>query len=289
MIYKLLAIILLLSILTLISCSSKIAQTDGPPNFYVDVSKIHDAVPKPEPLAKLGNLPSYQVFGKRYYVMRHVRNYEAIGTASWYGRKFHKRRTSSGEIYNMLGMTAAHKTLPLPTYAEVTNLRNHRTIIVKINDRGPFQGNRLIDLSYVAAKKLDMIGHGTALVKVRAIDPLTYPRTTLLAYNKPHRFKKTKVSSKIQHMAIPNKPHYANVETKYWYLQVGAFRNPSNAMKLKKRLGFLLDTKISISSSTLDKGLYRVKIGPIKDVIMADRIAAQLKQLGINPNKMNGV
>jgi len=160
----------------LLSSCSHMSRQDGPPNFYVDETKIPNAVPKVEARAKYGNMPSYVVFGRRYYTMSSSKHYEAIGTASWYGTKFHSHRTSSGERYNMLAMTAAHKTLPLPTYVEVTNLKNNRKIIVKVNDRGPFESNRLIDLSYVAAKKLGMLGHGTARVKVAAIDPLVYAR-----------------------------------------------------------------------------------------------------------------
>lgn len=168
--------------LLLTSCSH-VARKDGPPNFYVDETKIHNAIPKFEPLAKFGNMPSYRVFGKRYYTMRTAKHYEAVGIASWYGTMFHARRTSSGERYNMLSMTAAHKTLPLPTYVEVTNLKNHRKIIVKVNDRGPFESNRLIDLSYVAAKKLGMIGRGTAWVKVKSINLYTYGRNIEFAEN----------------------------------------------------------------------------------------------------------
>jgi rare lipoprotein A len=113
----------------------------------------------------------YTVFGHKYYVLRSSRNYEEQGVASWYGTKFHSHHTSNGERYDMLAMTAAHKTLPLPTYVQVTNLRNGKKVIVKINDRGPFESNRLIDLSYVAAKKLGMLGHGTTRVDVKAIDP----------------------------------------------------------------------------------------------------------------------
>jgi rare lipoprotein A len=147
-------------------------QRDGPPSFYVDENKIPDAVPKIEPLSKLGNMPVYRIGNKKYYPMKKHTNYEAIGIASWYGTLFHNRRTSSGERYNMLGMTAAHRTLPLPTYVQVTNLKNGRQVIVKVNDRGPFSSNRILDVSYVAAKKLGMIGHGTALVKVKEIDPI---------------------------------------------------------------------------------------------------------------------
>ncbi len=159
----------LLFLLMLLSACTR-NTPDGPPDFYVDETKIPNAVPRPEPLAKYGNMAFYHVYGKRYYVMKSSRNYQASGTASWYGTKFHAQRTSSGERYNMLAMTAAHKTLPLPTYVEVTNLRNKRHVIVKVNDRGPFSGNRLIDLSYVAAKKLGMIGHGTTPVHIRAIN-----------------------------------------------------------------------------------------------------------------------
>ncbi|HVE43654.1 MAG TPA: septal ring lytic transglycosylase RlpA family protein [Gammaproteobacteria bacterium] len=178
------------SLFTLSGCSH--VQQDGAPNFYVDERKVPDAVPKCEPLAKYGNMRSYYARGKRYYVLRSSKNYEATGTASWYGTRFHRVRTSSGERYNMLAMTAAHKTLPLPTYLEVTNLKNGRKVIVKVNDRGPFHGNRIIDLSYVAAKKLHMMGHGTTVVHIKAIDPATYREHLWFGSNRQlaHRHKK---------------------------------------------------------------------------------------------------
>jgi len=162
-------ILIILLMLLLTSCA-RMHRKDGPPNFYVDETKISNAVPKPEPLSKYGNMTSYRVFGKRYYTLRTSKNYCQTGVASWYGTQFHAQRTSSGERYNMLAMTAAHKTLPLPTYVEVTNLNNNRKVVVKVNDRGPFESNRIIDLSYVAAKKLGMLGHGTARVRVKAIN-----------------------------------------------------------------------------------------------------------------------
>lgn len=161
-------------------------KRDGAPNFYVDETKIHDAVPKPEPLSKYGNMHSYRIGSHRYYVLKSSKNYDEVGTASWYGTLFHHHRTSSGERYNMLGMTAAHRFLPLPTYVRVTNLKNHRNVIVKVNDRGPFHSNRLIDVSYVAAKKLGMIGHGTATVRVQAIDPVQYQQDIFLAKQEAH-------------------------------------------------------------------------------------------------------
>jgi rare lipoprotein A len=128
-----------------------------------------------EPRARYGNPPFYDVFGKRYYVLSSSVGYWERGVASWYGPGFHKERTSIGEPYDMYGMTAAHKTLPLPTYVRVTNLQNGRSIVVRVNDRGPFVGNRIIDLSYTAAAKLDMLRNGTAMVDVRAIDLMATP------------------------------------------------------------------------------------------------------------------
>ena len=147
-------------------------QKDRAPSGGVDLSRIPDAVPKPEPRSRYGNPESYEVNGQHYYVLESSSGYFERGTASWYGEKFHGRRTSSGERYDMYAMTAAHRTLPLPTYVQVTNLRNGRSVVVRVNDRGPFHDNRLIDLSYVAAAKLDMLESGTAPVEVRAIDPL---------------------------------------------------------------------------------------------------------------------
>lgn len=190
---------LTLFLTTLLSSCSHVRR-DGPPNFYVDESKIPNAVPKPEPLAKYGNMKQYYVAGKCYRVMKSSKHYSATGVASWYGTLFHSRKTSSGERYNMLAMTAAHKTLPLPTYVRVTNLKNHREIIVKVNDRGPFKSNRIIDLSYVAAKKLGMMGRGTAYVRVTAIDPYSYGHKFIIA-NKSHK-RKHAVASRKRHRRL---------------------------------------------------------------------------------------
>ena len=131
-----------------------------------------DAIPRVEPRSIYGNPPSYEVFGKRYYVMASSVGYVERGVASWYGPGFHKELTSVREPYDMYGMTAAHKTLPLPAYVRVTNLQNGRSCVVRVNDRGPFVGNRIIDLSYTAAAKLDMLRDGTAMVEVRVLQPV---------------------------------------------------------------------------------------------------------------------
>ncbi|MFO1457461.1 MAG: septal ring lytic transglycosylase RlpA family protein, partial [Steroidobacteraceae bacterium] len=148
----------------------KAAAVPPPPP---DLASIPDAVPRVEPRSRYGNPASYVVFGQRYVLRPSAEGYVERGTASWYGPGFHAARTSSGEPYDMYAMTAAHKTLPIPVFARVTNLRNGRSVVVRINDRGPFVADRLIDLSYTAAWKLDMLRNGTAPVEVRVLTPGT--------------------------------------------------------------------------------------------------------------------
>jgi rare lipoprotein A len=152
-------------------CATKSPTTAGTAPD-IDPDSVPDAVPQVEPYSKYGNPPSYQVFGKRYSVLPSSKGYVKTGIASWYGEDFHGKRASNGETYDMYAMTAAHKELPLPTYARVTNLENGRSVVVRITDRGPFVGDRIIDLSWVAAAKLRLATQGTGLVEVRAIDPL---------------------------------------------------------------------------------------------------------------------
>lgn len=147
-------------------------STSAPP---VDTGAIPDAIPKAEPRSAKGNPPFYNVLGKRYFVLKTSTGYVERGVASWYGPGFHAQSTSNGERYDMYAMTAAHKTLPLPAYVQVTNLQNGRTITVRVNDRGPFKDGRIIDLSYTAAAKLDMLRAGTAFVEVRAVSASEQP------------------------------------------------------------------------------------------------------------------
>lgn len=242
-------------------CSSQITREpgDSAPQGTVDVSRIPDAVPRDEPLSRYGNPPYYDVLGHRYYTLPSSDGYVERGIASWYGTKFHGRRTSSGDPYDLYQMTAAHKTLPLPTYARVTNLRNGRSVIVKINDRGPFHPNRIIDLSYVAAAKLGILDRGTGLVEVRAIDPSAPAKPPL--------------------MAAASKP--APQETTSLFLQVGAFRSRENAMRLSKKLQNAKLGDIHVMEADKTGGpIYRVRIGPLSSVDEADRLSSSLETRG---------
>ena len=253
--------IAVIAIVLVAGCSTSGGIRDGAPTQSVNVSKIPDAVPKVEPKSKYGNQPSYVVHGKRYHVKKSATGYVERGIASWYGTKFHGRRTSSGEPYNMYTMTAAHRSLPLPTYAEVTNLENNRRIIVRINDRGPFHSNRIIDLSYAAAKKLGITANGTGMVEVRAIDP------------RSHNAKKTPTQTS-QQIARSGASYQL-------FLQVGAFMSRSNAERLRGQLlGVVNNHRVDTGYSSEDK-LYRVRIGPIPSVETADRLAQRITGMGL--------
>jgi rare lipoprotein A len=223
-----------------------------PPPF--DVNAIPDAVPRIEPRSAHGNPPFYDAMGKRYYVLGASDGYIERGVASWYGPTFHGVNTSSGERYDMYGMTAAHKTLPLPTYVRVTNLRNGRTITVRINDRGPFVGNRLIDLSYTAAAKLDMLREGTTFVEVRALEPGGTP---------------------------DNLTRTSEAPPPTLYVQAGAFADQGNAQRAIARLRAAgLDTAFIAPPASDKPQLYRVRVGPISDVAAFDQLSARLAVLG---------
>jgi rare lipoprotein A len=265
---------------------------DGPPDFDVDESRIPNASPKVEPLSRSGNMNSYKVFGQRYYVLKSSRNYQERGVASWYGTQFHTHHTSNGERYNMLAMTAAHKTLPLPTYVQVTNLRNGKQVIVKVNDRGPFESNRLIDLSYVAAKKLGMLGHGTTMVDVKSVDPRDNKFDPALLVKKKsaatyadayypngHPRHVASVAKQRTTYASTKKPVRPVVD-KSLYLQVGAFHTKTSAERVKRKLDAML-TKTPVSIHT-SENMFRVKVGPFKDMASANRISKRLQSVGLH-------
>jgi len=255
-------LLLPLTFLIFAGCSSVTVERDSAPDRPVDTSSVPDAVPKAEPRSKYGNPESYVVFGKRYYVMNDNRGFTQQGIASWYGKKFHGRRTSSGETYDMYAMTAAHKTLILPVYVEVTNLGNGKKVVVKVNDRGPFHENRIIDLSYSAATKLDVVAKGTALVKIRVVDP---------------GYTSGQVAEK---RGAPVETRSSDGSAGDFYIQVGAFSELDNAENLRRKLNAIGDSLVKISQVVVDnRSLYRVRIGPLSDIKYADRIVQQLIQL----------
>lgn len=224
---------LLICLATLVACHHHSEpKGDYAPKKKMKAHRIKDAKPLHEPKSKQGNPARYTVLGKTYYPMNSSQHYQETGIASWYGSKFHGRLTSNGETYNMYDMTAAHKTLPLPSYVKVTNLDNGKTAVVKINDRGPFHDDRLIDLSYAAATKLGVLEKGTARVRVESIDP------------RDHQKK--------------NKVHQAQ------YIQVAAFSDKKRANQLRQKLQAQLDEPVFIQSFRKDNiTVYRVKVGPL--------------------------
>ncbi|MBV8784678.1 MAG: septal ring lytic transglycosylase RlpA family protein [Gammaproteobacteria bacterium] len=230
------------------------AAPPAPPAAPPGPGATPDAVPRAEPRSAHGNPPFYDVLGHRYYVLPAADGYSERGVASWYGPTFHGGSTSSGEPYDMYGMTAAHKTLPLPTYVRVTNLKNGRSVVVRVNDRGPFVANRLIDLSYSAATKLDMVREGTTLVEVRALTP-----------GVPDELSRS--------AATPPPP---------LYVQAGAFAGADNAARLAARL-HAAGMADAFVLAPLGSGprLYRVRLGPVSSVAEFDALSARLAALGI--------
>lgn len=243
-------------------------SSDAAPNKQVDVSHVPNAIPKNEAKSRYGNPKSYVVFDKRYYVMESSKGFVEKGIASWYGTKFHGRRTSSGETYDMYAMTAAHKNLPLPTYVKVTNLNNGKYVIVKVNDRGPFHENRIIDLSYTAAIKLDIVKKGTGLVEVRAIQP-----GEPIPVNSAERAPVKTVSN--------------SGDKAGFYIQVGSFGQLANAENLRKKLGPLGEHLVKISQTIVaGETLYRVRIGPLTDIDHSDSITTQLESFGVAEHRI---
>jgi len=260
------------AMLALAACGDTIRR-DGPPSSgSMRIPDLPaDPVPRPEPKSRYGNGPVYEVFGKRYTVMPSSTGYQERGVASWYGKKFHGNLTSSREPYDMYQMTAAHKSLPLPTYVRVRNLKNDKSIIVRVNDRGPFVHNRIIDLSYAAAMKLDMIRDGTGLVEVTAID-----------FDAPSGDRPTR------QVTPPEPPQQSapreaiTQASNEIYVQVGAFGDRGNA---ERRLALLASSGVTnafiYEDVSTDPPLLRVRIGPVADVIQYDILVEELEGMGI--------
>ncbi|MEM7431952.1 MAG: septal ring lytic transglycosylase RlpA family protein [Pseudomonadota bacterium] len=237
-----------------------------------------DAVPRPEPKSRYGNMAEYEVMGKTYRTLRTAVGYRERGVASWYGKKFHGRLTSSREPYDMYQMTAAHKSLPLPTYVRVRNLTNNREIVVRVNDRGPFVNNRIIDLSYAAALKLDMVTAGTALVEVEAITFET-PRA-----DAP---RQTATPPPAEPQPAPAPARETTPKTHTVYAQVGAFGTRDNADRQLQALhAGGIGTGSVHEDRTGDRVLYLVRVGPIRNTDQYDLLVEELDRLGIQDSHL---
>lgn len=236
---------------------------DGGPRIPPDVSRIPEPVPQREPLARYGNRSPYTVLGRSYHVMQSAEGHQERGIASWYGEKFHARATSSMEPYDMYAFTAAHKTLPLPTYVRVTHLENGRSIVVKVNDRGPFKDDRIIDLSYVAAVKLGMHVQGTARVEVEVLDG----GTPLPA----------SAATSVRQAAAMQPPEGTRP-----YVQLGSFAEKENAevllRKLRKEAGL---GDVSLQRVKVNgRRLWRVRLGPQRNMAEAAEQLNRIRALG---------
>jgi len=265
----------LAALLTLAACTSAPVRTPSPQKpggYYLDdgpgdnppanLDQIPDAQPRVEPV-KASTVRPYTVFGQTYVPMAQVAPYKARGTASWYGKRYHGQPTSSGEIYDMYAMTAAHPTLPIPSFVRVTNLRNAKSVVVRINDRGPFHSDRLIDLSYAAAYKLGIINHGSDLVEVQAIVPADQRQATAPA-PRP-------TSAEVVSEPPMQEPTGA-------YVQLGAFSTRQNAqsflLRMRSLLGWLGDNVALYGR----EGLYRVHAGPYASRDEATQVAERIEQ-----------
>ena len=245
---------------------------DGPPDRVPEhLGALPDAVPADEPFHRFANRP-YTVFGQTYVPVVNKEPRKERGLASWYGRKFHGQRTASGEVYDMFAMTAAHKTMPIPSYARVTNVRNGKSVVVRINDRGPFHGGRIIDLSYAAAARIDIVNAGSGLVEVERVLPGEAPE---------------RVASAVD----PVIPPMATVETAVvtqepagLWLQLGAFSSAEGAESFRDHVARQLPWLLEPLQVASRDGLHRVRAGPYRNRDEATAIADKLREsLGFAP------
>lgn len=239
---------------------------DGPhANPPPNLDDIPDAVPKNEALYKYSTKP-YVALGKKYYPLESSKSYKKQGVASWYGKLFHGNKTANGEVYDMYSMTAAHTVLPLPSYVKVTNIENGRSVIVRVNDRGPFKHDREIDLSYAAAYKLRLIENGSGLVEVEAIDPNQY---TNLAQNTSTPAKVESAQNNVDIRPVAEAPQH--------YIQAGAFGDETNATALQQRIQALEIEDNSRINRVYNNGLHRLMVGPYTTRQEAEQTATNIR------------
>ncbi len=253
---------------------------DHPP---ADIYAIPDAVPRVEPLLARANKP-YIALGNGYTPMTQFMPYKKSGIASWYGRRYHGQKTSTGEVYDMYGMTGAHTVLPLPSYVRVTNPANQKSVIVRINDRGPFHSDRLIDLSYAAAYKLGIVGKGSGLVEVEAIDARNFVANKAeVKVAAAKDLGDVEIKPLVQDRLTATVIEKTTASESGIFVQVGVFKSSENAGGLSKKI---LDQNLVENApvnSWYNQGVYRVRIGPYANRADADRVAMKIKDsLGLN-------
>jgi rare lipoprotein A len=255
---------------------------DGPPDSVPDnLATLPDAVPRDEPFHRFANRP-YTVFGRSYVPVLNKDAYRERGIASWYGKKFHGQKTSSGEIYDMFAMTAAHKTLPIPSYAKVTNVRNGKSVVVRINDRGPFHGDRIIDLSYAAAMRIGVASAGSGLVDVERV----YEKDALVlaSANPPPALPSLVTTPLAPPPAVVETPVVVAQDTGGIFLQLGAFSGADNAELFRTRMQGELSWNNEPLKVAQRDGLYRVRLGPYRNRDEALAIAEKVRTtLGFAP------
>ena len=230
-------------------------QDDAAPAKAIAPAQVPDAVPRPDPILRAGNTSPYEVEGVEYTVLSTASGYREDGVASWYGTKFHGRKTSNGEEYDLYLPTAAHRRLPIPSYARVTNLHNGKSMIVRVNDRGPFHAERLIDLSYAAAVRLGFVNRGTAPVRVEALE-------------------------------IAGVDDRRNSAGRYRYLQLGAFASPAAADNLRAAVAEVVPVPVTVSPVKVPgKRLNRVRVGPLADGRQLSEVRQLLLTRGFSPGQ----
>jgi rare lipoprotein A len=252
---------------------------DGPgDNTSIDIASIPDAQPRTEKLLVSSNKP-YQALGQKYIPMKTYAPYAKQGVASWYGKRYHGRKTSSGEVYDMYGMSAAHTTLPIPSYVKVVNPANGRAVVVRVNDRGPFKHDRLIDLSYAAAYKLGLVAQGSGLVEVTAIDtsPEALKNTANINVAKVEPSNSSpapitdSISSTNTNNALISEPAaIKEISPSGYYVQAGAFKSEANGEVLQKKIMNLDLAGNAAVTNVYNNGLHRVRFGPFSSKKEAD-------------------
>ncbi|HEX9138300.1 MAG TPA: septal ring lytic transglycosylase RlpA family protein [Steroidobacteraceae bacterium] len=268
-----------LLVIVLAGCAGRPRREAPPaPAAPPPTAAVTEAVPQPEARSAHGNPPFYDVNGQRYVVLANADGFVERGVASWYGPDFHGKNTASGERYDMYAMTAAHRTLPIPCYARITNLSNGRSVIVRINDRGPFASNRIVDLSYSAATKLDIVRHGTAFVELRTVDTLTDAAAAATEAPPPPAPQPPAVSA-----PGPLEP----TAPLALYVQVGAFADPANAQRVLARLqSAQITNAFVVTTGNAAHPLQRVRVGPVATVDQFDQLVAQLGTLGYSEARL---